>query len=59
MGRSRPVSRSTGYVLFFGLISPLLAGCAPDVQQSLRQAQHAEVMKLTAGQNHARPDADD
>jgi len=48
MGHVRPFSGCRSCVQVFALILPFVAGCAPDVQQSLRQAQHAEVMKLTA-----------
>lgn len=55
MRYSPPGSGSRGCVLFFGLIVPLLAGCAPDVQQSLRQDTNAEVVNLMAEQASTEP----
>jgi hypothetical protein len=37
-----------GFLLFLATSFGVIVGCAPDVQQSMQKAQHAEVMKLTA-----------
>src|SRR5579883_1329984 len=48
MDHSGPTWAPSVGVLLFTFAPGFIAGCAPNVQQSLRQAQLAEVMKLTA-----------